>query len=299
MKKFFAVVMACAAVLSLCACAGKNGGSSDSVQEQQTVNPMTGTTREALEADTGIDLGPLGGVDNVSFYRIDTQDKVIANAQFECDGVSYDYRAAAAAGPEDISGMYYTWTQETAAAVGDSGVEGSVRLSDEGAGVISWYDAVPGIMYSLSAGSGATAESLSRTAGKVFAPVQGDSGVPYDPEFADDMYGLLIDIRDNYHPDTAGASLKQARYAAEMADLFARYRPDAVQVRQAVDAIRYQRLDDSGEWAFDEQINSIAGMYEYINSDEGKDALADSGYEPAGLDWDDDVAMLFDALRVE
>ena len=115
-------------------------------------------------------------------------------------------------------------------------------------------------------------------------------------QFAEKFVTLLEDITDNYHPGTAGSSLTGARYAAEMADLFAEYKPDAAQVKEQIDLYVYQALDQDGEDMFREQMDGIAGSFEYISSDEGKGTLDDAGYESAGLEWDESVAELFASL---
>ena len=52
------------------------------------------------------------------------------------------------------------------------------RLSyeDGGGGKIVWFDPVPGLLYSLSMNSNASAEQLTELAVQLFSPAQGDVG---------------------------------------------------------------------------------------------------------------------------
>lgn len=119
---------------------------------------------------------------------------------------------------------------------------------------------------------------------------------PADAEFSAKFVALLEDIRDNFHPGTAGASLKGAKEAAEAADLFAQYKPTAEQVKQCVKTFKEEKVDADSRDLFDEQLDGIVGSFSYITGEDGEGILADAGYQSAGLDWDDDVAKLFEAM---
>lgn len=136
--------------------------------------------------------------------------------------------------------------------------------------------------------------------GQMAADSQTQEGeIPYNAEFASDMSAYLEEVTANYHPGTAGSSLTGANYAAQLADIFAKYKPVPGQVTQAVSEFRQQKVAEEDQAAFREQLGGIAGMFDYISSDEGKGMLEDSGYESAGLEWDDSLSELFQALIAE
>ena len=119
---------------------------------------------------------------------------------------------------------------------------------------------------------------------------------PMDSELSGKFVALLEDIRDNYHPGTAGASLSGARKAAEAADLFAQYKPTAEQVEQCVKTFKEENVDADSRELFDEQLDGIVGSFAYITGEDGEGILEDSGYQSAGFEWDDDVAELIKAM---
>jgi hypothetical protein len=104
-------------------------------------------------------------------------DLTVAETTFVIDGITYAYRMAATTeiGEDfaDISGMEGPFGQNTEGEV----LWCSAKLSfDEGGqGKIVWFDVVPGILYSLRAESGASADMLQNMAVQLFEPVQDNS----------------------------------------------------------------------------------------------------------------------------
>lgn len=303
MKKITAVLAACLLALSLCACAGSPenpGGTTDYNSDSSAVqiaNPVSDATPESLLADTGLDLRMAGFFRNVSYYKIDADKYTVAGAKFDFLDSSYDYRAAALGAAEDISGMNYIWTE-----TGQTD-DGRCRYmeSDEGAGVFLRYDAVPGIMYSLSTDKNFDHIYCEFISDILFADVQGDSG-DEDVDFATAMAERLDGIYYGTQPGSAGSSLKAAIQAAETADLFAKYKPSYAQVEEAINAYIGQNpdldLDPDSEGNFVISMRSVKGSFENMHYEEdGILILMDAGYTPKYL-WDDDVAELFKAFEL-
>ena len=142
------------------------------------------------------------------------------------------------------------------------------------------------------------ADTQTVSVGDIAKPgIAADNG--YSEEFAAEFVEYLEDVTENFHPGTAGSSLVRVRYTAELADLFAKYKPDPAQVTSQIEVYIYQALDEEGEEMFKEQLGSIAGGYEYLSTEDGKNMLEDSGYESAGYEWDDTVAELFKKIQPE
>ena len=112
-------------------------------------------------------------------YNVLTLDGlVVGETAFVLDGVNCVYRNAAtfeiAEDFADISGLTGAYPVNESASVSYC----SARLSYEegGSGKIVWFDPVPGLLYSLSVDSGASADALTEMAMQLFSPAQGDVG---------------------------------------------------------------------------------------------------------------------------
>lgn len=118
------------------------------------------------------------GAEQVVYDVLTLDGLAVGETIFVLDGISYTYRTAAT--PEitadfaDISGLTgpYPVNESTVISYCDA------RLSYEegGSGKIVWFDTVPGLLYSLSMESSASADALTEMAGHLFAPAQGDVG---------------------------------------------------------------------------------------------------------------------------
>ena len=114
---------------------------------------------------------------NITYNVFLLGDLTVAETTFVIDGITYAYRMAATTeiGEDfaDISGMEGPFGQNTEGEV----LWCSAKLSfDEGGqGKIVWFDVVPGILYSLRAESGASADMLQNMAVQLFEPVQDNS----------------------------------------------------------------------------------------------------------------------------
>jgi hypothetical protein len=136
------------------------------------------TTASQILRITGLDVMVAPeSAGNITYNVFLLDDLTVAETTFVIDGITYAYRMAATTeiGEDfaDISGMEGPYGQNTEGEV----LWCSAKLSfDEGGqGKIVWFDVVPGILYSLRAESGASADMLQNMAVQLFEPVQDNS----------------------------------------------------------------------------------------------------------------------------
>lgn len=105
-------------------------------------------------------------------------DLIVGETTFLLDGVRCSCRTAATLLIEedfaDISGLEGTFQSNTAAQVG--WCLAKLAYDEGGAGKIIWFDAAPGLLYSLSMDRGASENALLEMAEQLFAPAQGEVG---------------------------------------------------------------------------------------------------------------------------
>ena len=142
-------------------------------------NPWEEMTEEELTQTAGVTFGVPDGAENVVYRWLESE--TLAEMQFTLDGDEYCARikpAALEAGQlENISGMYYAWENEESVAIGSC--EGTIGQymtgSEEWVELCQWYDAAPGLMYSLSVYStDLDGLDLAAIAQTVYVPMQGD-----------------------------------------------------------------------------------------------------------------------------
>lgn len=141
-------------------------------EEAQLPNPMRQSSPEEIMDILGLKLETPDGATAVEYYIIELEDASdIAQVDFSLDGIPFIYRAASAAKFTDISGMNYDWTEEIETDV--SYCAGKTFMADANGtkvGVILWYDAAPGIQYSLSTDSDADYTLLWFLAEQLYEP---------------------------------------------------------------------------------------------------------------------------------
>lgn len=114
------------------------------------------------------------GAENITYNAFLLDDLTVAETTFIVDGITYAYRMAATTeigeNFADISGMEGPFGQNTEGEV----LWCSAKLSfdEDGQGKIIWFDVVPGILYSLGAESGTSADMLQNMAELLFEPTQ-------------------------------------------------------------------------------------------------------------------------------
>lgn len=133
------------------------------------------TTASQILRTIGLDVAVAPeSAENITYNAFLLADLTVAETTFVVDGIPYAYRMAATAeiGEDftDISGMEGPFGQTMDGEV--LWCEAKVSFDDGGHGKIIWFDVVPGILYSLSAESGASADMLQNMASQLFKPAQ-------------------------------------------------------------------------------------------------------------------------------
>ena len=134
-------------------------------------NPLHDSDRLGVLEATGFALDAPEGAEEAAWFWFNTEPK-IAELRFKADGHNFTYRASGENAFTDISGMYYTWEENTEASL--AYLKAEISWNEGKEGIMLWYDMVPGVMYSLSVDSGADPMLLCSMADAVFVPVQGD-----------------------------------------------------------------------------------------------------------------------------
>lgn len=130
---------------------------------------------EILAAGLGQELAtaPEGAEDTV--ISVFSQDGLtVAETAFTYGGARWAYRTAP--GVLDLIDISGLGDFSTGADGSVSYCEAQLSYDEGGAGKIIWFDVVPGIEYSLSVESGASAQTLTDMANTLFVPMQGDAG---------------------------------------------------------------------------------------------------------------------------
>ena len=114
------------------------------------------------------------GAEDVVISAFSQDGRTVAETAFTKDGVRWTYRTA----PGDLELVDISGLADFSTAADGSVSYCDARLSyDEGgAGKIVWFDIVPGVEYSLSVESGASADALIEMANELFVPMQGEVG---------------------------------------------------------------------------------------------------------------------------
>ncbi len=109
-------------------------------------------------------------------FRLD--DLIVAETAFTLDGVRCSYRTASTGVIEfpfaDISGTAQDAPNHVSAELGWCQAE--LYFEEGGEGKLIWFDAAPGLLYSLTMESGASQQVLLDLANLLYAPAQGDVG---------------------------------------------------------------------------------------------------------------------------
>lgn len=198
MKKYIALLLIAAvlAFSAISACADEPPAADTEVQDDSAAvtmsvgmpNPLRESSVKEILKEIGVRLPAPEFANSASWFVI-KGEPVIGELRFTVYGKNYNYRVASMSSFSDISGMYYQWTDSAVASVGYNSAAVSFIKGEQG--IIQWYDAAPGLMYSLSVDSGADAKALTEMAGSIYTPVQGD--VTGDPlAVSGTVYGSVV-----------------------------------------------------------------------------------------------------------
>ena len=130
---------------------------------------------QILAAGLGQELATApDGAEDVVISVFSLDGRTVAETAFTVNGARWTYRTAPGdLELVDISGLD-NFAANTTGKV--SYCDAQLSYDEDGAGKIIWFDVVPGIEYSLSVGSGASAEALTNMADTLFVSMQGDAG---------------------------------------------------------------------------------------------------------------------------
>ena len=209
MKKIITAIILAALVLSLCACgstaapaeqaapeapaAQETGAPEEKVEEEPSAfaglaNPIHECSAQELVDATGITFNIPLKAEDVRYSYIDGDPYPISQAQFILNGTECVLRALPSdipdGEPEDISGLYYTWSTNEECVVRDQ--PAWVHCNDRENGYVTWYDFLTGITYNVSVSSEASAKELGDFANIVCPLLQGESDA-YDIYAGDSM----------------------------------------------------------------------------------------------------------------
>ena len=143
-------------------------------------NPWTELTAE--EAAQYINFAVPEGAENVVYRLMEAEgQEPLAEVQFDLDGRSFNMRVQRGVDADvDISGMYYDWTATNdtwKVQHCDARTMSYISKTEDDAMVTLWYDAAPGLMYSLSAaGNDLNGLDLPVLADQIYIPTQGNAG---------------------------------------------------------------------------------------------------------------------------
>lgn len=145
--------------------------------DNPTKDSLIVTADEIMETlGYDMDVAPKGSEDVT--YSITRMGKDhyndMAETEFTINGVHCSYRTLATDHVENITGIDKDWSCHAQAEIGWCSAD---LYWEEGKdGYILWYDAAPGLLYSLSIDSCASQDKLISMAKELYTPAQGDVG---------------------------------------------------------------------------------------------------------------------------
>lgn len=140
---------------------------------ENSLSLMTTASRIMHELGYDVAVAPESATD-ITYDVIAMDDMTIAETTFILDGIRYVYRVAGAVWITDISGIDDGFKKEETGMVGWCDVQ--LLYTEGGVGKALWYDFAPGLMYSLSMDSEASAQQLLEMAEQLYEPAQQDVG---------------------------------------------------------------------------------------------------------------------------
>lgn len=118
-------------------------------ENAEIANPWVESDKEGVTAATNIELNAPEDAEDIVYAYLTGEN--LAQVTFSRGNQNWIYRAVMSDSFDDISGMYYDWANEENVTVsGREAVLLDYSSDQETVWMINWYDAVPGVMYSLS-----------------------------------------------------------------------------------------------------------------------------------------------------
>lgn len=129
-------------------------------------NPMVSSCGDEIKTTLGFGFNVPDNAGNIRYHII---NRKMAQMDFDLDGNSYTARIVPADSFTDISGCYFEWLEILNTEIG--WCKGEIRLAD-GCSLCLWYDAAPGLMYSLSSPDEKKSARLKALAESVYSVTQ-------------------------------------------------------------------------------------------------------------------------------
>jgi len=209
--------------------------------ETMIANPWTDADPDRLMQALGLSFGVPEGAQDVAYRMLEAES--LAEMQFTLGDASLTARIRPAMF-EDISGMYYEWTSDEPVSVG--WCEGRLMRAPDGeetADLLLWWDAAPGLMYSLSALSPEGIDLLP-VADDVYLVTQDD----VDGLTAEGLAEVLAGCTG--YAGTAGSSLKEAIAACALASYAVKTRAAECDLSVAEEALSLLSAEQRSDLAF-------------------------------------------------
>ncbi len=145
----------------------------------QMVNPIKESSAKEILQKVGVEIGVPEDASNIRYSIITTSEGLTAQMDFDWKNSECTARIQPSVSLqlEDISGFYYNWKNETTCSVSYNVAQVKWTGTSEGVqpGICIWWDAVPGLMYSVSMKNNANEQLLSELANAVYIQMQGDA----------------------------------------------------------------------------------------------------------------------------
>lgn len=145
----------------------------------QMVNPIKESSAQEILQKVGVEIGVPKDATNIRYSIISTSEGPTAQMDFDWKNSECTARIQPSGSLqlEDISGFYYNWQNEATCNVSYNvaQVKWTSTADGETPGICIWWDAVPGLMYSVSMKNNADEQSLCELANAVYIQMQGDA----------------------------------------------------------------------------------------------------------------------------
>lgn len=181
MKKIFLTLLIVLSILFVLSCEKKEEQTSSEnseIQEEsvQIANPIKNSSLEEIIQTLGVNFAVPQDAKNIGYSIIADE---IAQATFIWNDTECCVRVQPTNDVElqEISGFYYSWSNETTCQVGynQAQVKWTVTEAGEAPGICIWLDVAPGIAYSVSMKDNADSEKLCELANLVYIQLQGEA----------------------------------------------------------------------------------------------------------------------------
>lgn len=147
--------------------------------DTEMANPWTETDKDGIAKATGFDMTAPKGATDVTYSYMSKDG--LAQMSYKLDGSEWTYRMQMADKATDISGITMKWTKETEGEVSSKDAtyyeySAGGDSSDKSVQLVTWYDMVAGVTYSLSVtGDDLNGLDLQAYAEDLYEPLQSET----------------------------------------------------------------------------------------------------------------------------